>query len=144
MAKRLLSVFVGLIVSFAIIMAFEWLSSTLFTTPHIDPRNPKTISDMMAGMPLAAFIWLLTGYAVSSFSGAAIATLLSGRNSVQPSLIIGGALTVGGIMNLIAIPYHPVWFIAVNVPSYILFALLGYWAGKKKPGPAEKAPEPTN
>lgn len=132
MAKRILSVIAALAVSFAIIIGFESVSGFLFKTPGLDPRNPQTVSDMMASMPLAAFLWLLLGYAVSAFAGGVVATFLSGRNNVQPALIVGAALTVGGIMNLIAIPYHPLWFMITNVLIYLPFAWVGYLITKKK------------
>ena len=131
MAKQILAVIIGLVVAFAIIMAFEWADGALFKTPAIDPRNPQTISDMMANMPLGAFIWLLLGYALSAFAGAAVATFISGRTNMQAALTVAGVLTAGAIMNLISIP-HPMWFIVVNVLIYLPFAWLGYWVAKAK------------
>ena len=132
MFKRVLSVVGALAVAFAIIIAFEAASGALFKTPAIDPRNPKTVSDMMASMPLAAFLWLLLGYAVSAFAGSIVATLISGRTSMQAALITGAVLTAGSIMNLISIPGHPVWFMITNVLIFIPFAWIGYLVVKKK------------
>ena len=133
MVKRVLSVVVALVVAFAIIMAFEAADGALFKTPEIDPRNPKTVSDMMASMPLAAFLWLLLGYSISALAGGVVATLLSGRANVQAALTVAGALTVGAIMNLISIPGHPVWFVVVNVLIFVPFAWVGFLLAKKKP-----------
>ncbi len=132
MVKRIIAVVAGIAIAMLVIMAFESAGSLLFKTPDVDPRNPKTISDMMANMPLAAFIWLLLGHAVGVLAGGIMATFLSGRNNVQPALIVGGCITVGGIMNLIAIPYHPLWFMITDTLQYIPFAWLGYLLVKSK------------
>ena len=136
MAKRIFAVVIALAVAFGIILGFEQLGGVIFKTPGLDPRNPKTISDMMTNMPIAAFVWLLLGYAVSAFLGGLVATFIAGRNNVQPALIVGTFLTVGGIMNLIMIPYHPVWFMVVSILIYVPFAWLGYMAAKAKTQPA--------
>jgi hypothetical protein len=83
-------------------------------------------------MPIAAFIWILLGYAVSAFAGGLIATLISGRRKALPAIIVGAVLMVGGIMNLIMIPYHPVWFMIANLIVYLPFAWLGYFFIRKK------------
>jgi hypothetical protein len=130
--KRIIAVVVALLVAFAVIGGFEKLGPVLFKTPVIDSRDPKTISDMMASMPMAAFIWLLLSYAIASLLGGVIATYISGREKIQPALIVGAFLMVGGIMNFIIIPYHPIWFMVVNMLEYIPFALIGYAVVKKK------------
>lgn len=126
MARRVLSVVVALIIALGLVMGFEYLGGFLFQHPDVDMKNPTTISDMMAGMPIAAFLWILLGYAVSSFVGGLIASLISGRTKVQPALIVGAILMVGGIMNLIMIPYHPLWFIIANVFVCVPFAWFGH------------------
>ncbi len=132
MAKRIFSIVVALLVSMAIIMGFEQLGGLLFKTPAIDPKDNKTISDMMQHMPIAAFLWLLLGYAVSSFLGGLIATFISGRKQSQPAMIVGAFLLVGGIMNFIMIPYHPIWVMITAVLLFIPCAWLGYLVAKKK------------
>jgi hypothetical protein len=132
MVKRIIAVIAGLAVAIGIIMAFESAGGVLFKTPELDPRNPKTISDMMANMPLAAFIWLLLGHGIGALAGGLIATYIVGRNNVQPALIVGGCITVGGIMNLVAIPYHPLWFMITDTLIFLPLAWVGYLLAKKK------------
>ncbi len=132
MVKRIISVVVALAAAMAVIMGGEKMGGILFKTPAMDPHNPQTISDMMANMPVAAFLWLLIGYAFSSFLGGMVATFISGRKDMQPALIVGGVLTVGSIMNFIQIPYHPVWFMVSNVLICLPFAWLVYFTVKKK------------
>ena len=132
MAKRILSIVAALLVAFIIITGFEELGPILFKTPVIDSRDPKTISDMMQHMPLAAFLWLLLGYALAAFLGGLVATYISGRDNILPAIMIGVFLIVGSIMNFIQIPGHPIWFIVVNILLYLPCAWLGYLLAKKK------------
>ena len=138
MTKRILSVVIALIAAFGLIMGFEYLGGFLFQHPAIDIKNPTTISDMMASMPIAAFLWILLGYAVSSLVGGIIASLISGRTKVRTSLIVGGVLMAGGFMNIITIPYHPLWFIIACIFAYVPFSALGYLLVRRKEKPKEE------
>jgi MFS family permease len=122
---RIIAVVCGLVSAMIVIMAFEWTGRFIYTAPTgIDFRNIQTAEDMMSIMPLRAFIWLLTGYAAGSLIGGMVATFLSGRHSTKPALIIGGVLTVFGVINLASIP-HPLWFSVLSTLTYIPFAQLG-------------------
>ena len=132
MAKRILAVVIALAVSMLIIMGSEQLGGIMFKLPAVDPKDPKSLSDMIQQMPLAAFVWLLFGYVLSAFIGGLIATYISGRKLAQPALLIGAFLTVGSVMNLISIPGHPVWFMVVNVLLCIPSAWLGYLIAREK------------
>ena len=94
----------------------------------------------MANMPVAAFLWLLLGYAMASLLGGIVASFISGRNNYIPALMIGVFLTVGSIMNFIMIP-HPTWFMVVNVLLCVyLLAMIGYAVVKKKKGKPTSIP----
>lgn len=132
MGKRILAVIIALASSFALIEIFERAGGHIFPHPPVDMNDPKSISNMVAVMPVEAFLWILLGYAVSSFAGGLIASLISGRQKAQPALIVGAVLTAGGIMNLIMIPGHPLWFIIANAFVYIPFAWLAYLLVRSK------------
>ena len=144
MARRILSVVLALIVAFGLITGFEYLGGFLFQHPAIDIKNPTTISDMMASMPIAAFLWILLGYVVSSFVGGMTASLISGRTKVQPSLIVGAVLMAGGFMTIIKIPYHPLWFIIASIFVYVPFAALGHLLVRPKEKPREEPHMPSS
>ena len=132
MAKLIFSIVLALIVSMSLIGGSEYLGGMIFQHPAVDMKDPKTISNMMTSMPVAAFIWILLGYAFSSFVGGLIATVISGRQKVNAALIVGAFLMVGGIMNLIMIPFHPIWFVIADVFMYIPFAWLGYMVARSR------------
>jgi hypothetical protein len=138
MFRRILAVVIALIVALGLVMGFEYLGGFLFQHPDVNVKTPTPISDMMANMPVAAFLWILLGYAVSSFVAGLIASLISGRTNVKPALIAGAILMVGGVMNLIIIPYHPLWFIIAHVFAYLPFAAFGYLLVRQKEKPKQE------
>ena len=71
-------------------------------------------------------------------SSAVVATLISGRNSLIPAIVIGIFFTVGGVANLSSIP-HPAWFPVVDLPLYLLLAVV---AGKMLRKPTPEAVQP--
>ena len=132
MLKRILSVVIAVAISMTFVMGFEYIGGHIFQRPQGDMKDPKAISDMMASMPITAFLWILLGYAISSFVGGLIATLISGRYKATPALIVGAVLMGGGIMNIIMIPYHPFWFMICDILVFLPFAWLGYFLVRAK------------
>ena len=132
MLKRILSVVIAVAISMTFVMGFEYIGGYIFQRPPGDMKDPKAISNMMASMPITAFLWILLGYAISSFVGGLIATLISGRYKATPALIVGLVLMAGGIMNIIMIPYHPLWFMICDILVFLPFAWLGYFLVRAK------------
>jgi hypothetical protein len=58
--------------------------------------------------------------------GAAVATVIAGRRSLLPPLIVGVFFTVCSVLNLMSIP-HPTWFAFADLPIYLVLA---YAAGR--------------
>ena len=91
-------------------IGFEWAGKFIYPIPkglNIDDKD--AIAQMISEMPIAAFLWLLLGYAVGAFAGGISATILSGRKAQRPAITVGIILTIGGIINLTSIQ-HPFWF----------------------------------
>jgi hypothetical protein len=68
-------------------------------------------------------LWTVHDLGVYRFSGGIAGGC---RRSIVPAAVVGALFTVAGILNLREIP-HPSWFGFVDVPSYLLVALI---AGK--------------
>ncbi len=64
-------------------------------------------------------------------AGAVVATLVSGRRSLVPPVVVGAFFTLGGIMNLASIP-HPAWFPYADLPVYLVLALVAGLLLKRK------------
>jgi hypothetical protein len=135
MFKNFLAVVAGVLTAMVLIGFFEWLDWYFYPMPPgTDIKNPDVVNQLISQMPIGAFLWLLVGYAVASFGGGFVATLISGKERSMPALITGSVVTLGGIMNLCMI-HHPWWFVILNVAEYLPFAWLGYWTvGKLSPG----------
>lgn len=131
MGKRILSIVVGIAVAIILVMLTDEISGKMAPAPpNIDFKNHEQAVQFMQTLPLNVFITVLIGYALAAFAGAVTATLISGRTNVRPAMVIGIVLTIGGIMNLVGLP-HPIWFMVINVPEYLVFAYLGYMVSKK-------------
>lgn len=130
--KRAAAIILGALVGVAIVTLTDVLSGKLFPPPPgTDFKNPASLKAMIDQMPLAAFVLLLVGYTIASFVGGAVACLISGRTQLRPSMIVGGVLMVGGLMNATMVP-HPLWFVAANFVIYLPAAWLGYTVCKTK------------
>jgi hypothetical protein len=126
MAKLILSIIVGIAVAMLIIMAAEMGAGKLYPTPSgVDFENAHALKRLMQQMPVGAYVCLLAGYAIGSFGGGLVATIISGRQSINAPVAVGVVAMVGGILNLIGIP-HPLWFVIVSQFMYVPFALLAY------------------
>jgi len=125
MAKKIISVVVAALAAFVVIYAVEALGHAVYPPPAgVDWKNPEAIRAYVAGLPLGAFGFVLLAYAVGSLVGGALATLISGRASVVPGLVVGGLLMVAGVANLSVVP-HPLWFAIVSTLLYLPLAWLG-------------------
>ncbi len=130
--KNILAAVVGCITGVVVISICEMLLGFLFPFPaHIDAYNKEVIAKAMFLMPPVALALLLLVYAIASFSGGLVATLISGKTKATPALSVGIVLTIAGVNNTIVLP-HPVWFNIINVGMYLPFAYLGYRVLKQK------------
>lgn len=123
--KNILSVIAGLITGFLVIMLIEFIGHKMYPLPpgfDLSLADRETKGLLMEIMPSGAFMMLLLAYTLGSFSGGVVSSVISKK--IRQPLIVGGALTLGGIANLIMIP-HPVWFAIVSLLVYVPFALAG-------------------
>jgi len=103
----------------------------------IDIHDTHALSVAIGQMPPGAFILLLLSYAAGSFAAGAIATLVSGCTVAIPAFVVGCALTLAALFNLITIQ-HPLWFCILNLLCYVPFAHLGYLAVRNRNIPHNK------
>jgi hypothetical protein len=75
---------------------------------------------------------ILLAYAAGSFAGGLVASLIAGIQQPKAAVIVGSILLVAGIMNIVSIPGHPLWFIIVGCLLYIPFSYLGYLSVQKR------------
>jgi hypothetical protein len=126
MVRSILAVVLGLVVAFVVISGLEWLGQFMYPLPEgVKPGDVEAMKQVVAAMPPGAFLLLLCEYAVGSLAGGFFAAWVARRRPALHALIIGGALTAVGFLNLLMLPGHPAWFWAANAVVYLLPAYLG-------------------
>ncbi|MDP1631355.1 MAG: hypothetical protein Q8L66_08040 [Caulobacter sp.] len=117
-----LGVVVGIVVGFAIVMGGEALGHRVFPPPGgVDFTDPVAVKAMIAGMPVAALIMLVVGWAVAAFAASAVALLVSQRDR-RAGFIASGVVLAATVANLLMLP-HPLWVSVTAVVGIGLAAL---------------------
>jgi len=126
MIKRVLSIVAGSIAALFIIGGLEQVLPLIYpgVPSHVNWNDKKAVAEMMTGMPLGGFIWLLLTYILGCFCGGFVAGLIAEKKRREMSMIIGVIVLVGGIVNFAMIS-HPAWFVAVALILYIPAAYSG-------------------
>ncbi|HEX5272882.1 MAG TPA: hypothetical protein VFW33_20430, partial [Gemmataceae bacterium] len=89
------------------------------------PSDREALKQAIPNMPAGAFLLWLGAYAVGALAGGFVAAWVARRRPALHALIVGGLLTVLGVLNLVMLPGHPAWFCAANLVVYLLPAYLG-------------------
>lgn len=127
MLKRTLAIFAGMFASFVVISLLELAAAALFPIPqNIDFTDKEAVRQLMSNMPTGAMLFVLLGYAMGSFTGGVVTTLVSGRKQVQGAIAIGVLLVLGQIANILQMPGQPMWMIIASFLIYIPFAYAGF------------------
>jgi hypothetical protein len=113
-AKYILPVITGIVTGILLIAAGKLFIYTLY---------PEHISD-------AAYALLILNFAVCSFLAGMVATIIAGRSSVKPALVLGIVLTLSGMADIIKLS-QPVWFSSFSLLMYIPFTYFGYLLVRK-------------
>ena len=125
-------VVVGMISGMILMMGLHLASTLVYPIPEgidmmsTDPAEQEKVAAWIGTLPGGAFVLTLIAHGLGCMGGAALATLIAGRRSLVPPLIVGVFFTVGGVLNLMSIP-HPTWFTFVDLPIYLVLA---YVAGR--------------
>lgn len=123
--RSVLGVVVGVVVALAIIVGFDFLSSSLFPLPPgVDPMDPAALQAIVDQIPAAAFLIILMGWAAASFFGAWLAARIAGRAPFVHGMIVAVLLLIAGVMNMMLVP-HPIWVWILGVAAFLGFGYLG-------------------
>ncbi len=83
--------------------------------------------ELINGLPLANFLYVLLSYATGSFVAGALAAVIGGPSSRPvPSVIVGAIVMLMGVLNVVTIP-HPLWFTVCA----LVIILPAAWAGSR-------------
>jgi hypothetical protein len=87
-------------------------------------NDAESLKQMTDNLPLGAFLFILAAYALGSFIGGLVSSILSSTPNLWGAAAVGLILMIFGIMNFLMIP-HPTWFVAVSLMLYLPCAFLG-------------------
>lgn len=131
-SRYVLPVVVGAMAGMMLISAGEQGVHTMYPfDAGLDLHDRDSVARAMAAMPLAAFVMLLVNYVICSFGAGLAATMVAGRTTARPAVVVGIVLTLAGLYNVLNLP-HPLWFIICSIPAYLPAAYIGYAVVKKK------------
>ncbi len=124
----ILAVLAGMIAAQLVIFGIEALSILLYPLPKgLDMYNEASLNEYINKLPTEAFVIVLLGYALGSFTGGVVSTLVSGRDYYIPPIVVGAILTSAGFSNP-----GPTWLLILSCFVFIPFAILGFMVSKKK------------
>ncbi len=141
MAKRALfgviGVVLGIVAGMIFMMSLHMASTLVYALPEgvdfmsQEPENQARLNEWFGTLPTGAFLLATACHGLGCMAGAFVAMLVSGRRSLIPPLVVGVFFTGCGIMNLSSVP-HPAWFPFVDLPVYLVLALVAGLLLKRK------------
>ena len=115
MLRMILGTVAGVVTAMVVIMVLEMGGHMLFPPPAgLDPMNPDHVAEIIAAMPIGAFVYILVCYVAGTAAGGVTGNLIARRR--WPALVVGGLIAVGSVANAFMIG-QPLW---VNAAAVIL------------------------
>ena len=129
--KNFIAVIAGLAAGICIISIIEFISSSVYPLPaELDFTDKNSLKDYIENLPSGALVFVLAGWALGSFAGGFVSSLISENRKIKCAIITGAILFIVGLINLITLP-HPVWFWITGLSVYFPFAYAGGKLGMK-------------
>ena len=124
--RNILAIILGIVIGSIVNMSFILLSPYMIPLPLNVDIN--TSEGLKAAMPLFGpqhFIFPFLAHALGTFVGAVVAALVAADDKMNFSLAIGFFFLMGGIANIVMLPF-PLWFTVLDfVVAYLPMAYLG-------------------
>ena len=115
---------VGVVVALAVVTIGEAIGHIVYPLPPgMDFSNPAAVRDLVARMPLGAFLFVLGSWIAATIAGGAVAGAIARPRAMTLALVVGGVILAATIANLALIP-HPAWFAVVALAGIPLAAWL--------------------
>lgn len=92
--------------------------------PDVDFSKKEDVKELLDEIPFGSLIMIVIGWAIGSFAGGAVATLISPEKKQWNALVVGGVLMLIGILNMFLLP-HPLWMWFFALIVYLPFAYFG-------------------
>ena len=127
MVRQLFALLLALVVGAVSISLLENAAHLLYPPPaDFDFRDLGQLEELLKNLPFTAYILLILAHAIGSFLASWTAYKISRTDKMHHALLLGVMFTLGGISNLFALPYHPIWFAVLDSLVYLPLAYLGF------------------
>jgi hypothetical protein len=125
--RKALAVVVGIGVAFGLVAAIEAIGQVIYPPPAgVDFTRPDQVRTYMQGLPVGAFLFVLTAWTLAAFGGGVAAAVVARERPMLYAGIVGAAVLAATAVNLVMLP-HPTWVVVGAVVGIGLGALV---AGK--------------
>lgn len=133
MVRKTISVVVGLVATFLVMMSFEFTNSFLYPFPNgLDTSNALQIKDFIEAHSPNIFFLVVAGWICGSFVGGIVVAKISKSRSAVPAVVTGLILTILQVLNFQFLP-HPMWAMAIGITAMIPLCFLSHhFAGRSE------------
>jgi len=127
--KNILALITGIVLGGLVNGGIVAFGANLFPPPAgVDPNDLASIRSHMHLYGPKHFVVPYLAHAMGSLVAAFVAAKISNNKVI--SILAGGFFIIGGAMMIYMIPETPMWFVLLDLLSYIPAAMLGYYLGK--------------
>jgi cation transport ATPase len=121
--RSIVGIIVGIVLAMFVVSGVEYVAYVLFPPPAgLDPRSAEDMPQILAQMPVAAFLVVGLAWALAVFVGGWGTARIARRAPDTHIAIITAVILVGAIWNMLRLP-HPAWFWVVAIVLILLGAL---------------------
>ena len=105
----------GVVTAFAVVAIGEAIGHAVYPLPEgMDFSDPVKVRELVASMPLGAFLFVLGSWIAATFAGGFVAGAIARAKAMPLALVVGGLMMAACLANLFLIP-HPTWFAVATV-----------------------------
>jgi len=126
MLKNSKGILVGLVVGFLVIGIIEAIGHFVYPMPaNFNFEDKVFLKEFIHQLPLPAFLFIILAHGVGAFIGSLVANKVS-KSIGAIGLLVGLFFLSVTVLNLVLIPYHPIWFVITDILSTFIGAWLAF------------------
>ncbi|MCT4580757.1 MAG: hypothetical protein N4A35_05000 [Flavobacteriales bacterium] len=127
MVRKIIGVSLGLLIGVFTVALIQAIGHFVHPTPQgIDLSDAAALKRTMESTPVYAFLIIIFSHFCGAFLGSYLGNKFS-QSIGKAGLIIGAIFFFYVVFNLIVIPYHPIWYVILD----ILLTFWGAWIAFK-------------
>jgi hypothetical protein len=116
----------GVIAAVFVVILMDTLVGNIYSLPAGTDASPESLRQAVAGLPVAAFVILVTGWVLAATVGSYLAARLATHARAIHGMIVALFVLVATVANLAKIP-HPFWL----WPATIILIPAAGWAATR-------------